>query len=114
MTASAPSPRDALAQRVRDVLESHPNVREVRMFGGLSFMVDERMAVAAGRDGDLLVRTDPAEHDDLLRRGGEPAHMGQDRPMGRGWISVPRRRVEGDEELAYWVGVGVDSRDASG
>lgn len=112
MTTRTPSPRDALAQRLRDVLTSHQNVRELRMFGGLSFMVDERMAVAAGRDGDLLVRTDPAEYDNLLRRGGEPAHMGNDRPMGRGWLTVPYQRIQGDEELAYWVKVGIDSRNA--
>ena len=113
MTARAASPRDALAQRVRDLLASHRDVREVRMFGGLSFMVDERMAVAAGRDGDLLVRTDPGEYDTLLRRGGEPAQMGNDRPMGRGWLTVPRQRLQQEEELAYWVTVGIDSRDAS-
>lgn len=114
MTAAAASLRDALAQRLRDILASHQNVREVRMFGGLSFMVDERMAVAAGRDGDLLVRTDPAAYDDLLRRGGEPAHMGDDRPMGRGWLTVPHERIQDNEALAYWVNVGIDSRNVSG
>lgn len=112
MTTRTLSPRDALAQRLRDVLEVHPGVREVRMFGGLSFMVGDRLAVAAGRDGDLLVCVDPAEYDSLLVRGGEPAHMGKDRPMGRGWLSVPRRRLQEHEELAYWVNVGIDSRDA--
>lgn len=112
-TASPASPRDALVRRLRGVLESHPDVREVRMFGGVSFMVDERMAVAADRDGDLLVHTDPADHDDLLRRGGEPAHMGNDRAMGRAWLAVPHHQLRGDEELAYWVKVGIDSRNAS-
>jgi len=82
------------------------------MFGALSFMVDERMAVAAGREGDLLVRTDPAQYDDLLERGGEPAYMGKDRPMGPGWLSVPAERISDEGELAYWVTVGVGSRNA--
>ncbi|RJK96948.1 hypothetical protein D5H78_06795 [Vallicoccus soli] len=84
----------------------------MRMFGGVSFMVDEQLAVAAGRDGSLLVRTDPARYDDLLLRGGEPAWMGEDRPMGRGWLTVPRPRIEDDGDLAYWVGVGLDARAA--
>lgn len=113
MTTRSPSRHDALAQRLRGILTAYESVREVRMFGGLSFMVNDRMAVAAGRDGDLLVRTDPAEYDDLLRRGGEPAHMGQGRPMGRGWLTVPHQRLRDDEELAYWVTVGIDSRPAS-
>ena len=108
-----PSPRDTLEQRLRDILTSYRNVREVRMFGGLSFMVDEHLAVAADRAGDLLVRTDPARYDDLRRRGAEPAHMGADRPMGRSWLTVPQHRLRGDEELTYWIKVGVDSRNAS-
>ena len=105
---------DRLVVRLRDVVARHGDVREVRMFGGLSFMVDERMAVAARRDGDLLVRTDPAAYDALLARGGEPAHMGEDRPMGRGWLTVPSARLADDAELAFWVEVGIDSRSASG
>jgi TfoX/Sxy family transcriptional regulator of competence genes len=113
VTARVPSPRDTLAQRLRDQLTAYQDVREVRMFGGLSFMVNQRMAVAAGRDGDLLVRTDPAEYDNLLRHGGEPAFMGDDRPMGRGWLTVPRERIRDDAQLAYWVEVGIESRGAS-
>jgi TfoX/Sxy family transcriptional regulator of competence genes len=81
------------------------------MFGGLSFMVDERMAVAAGRDGDLLVRVRPDDYDSLLRRGAAPAYMGADRSMGRGWLLVPRQVIEDDDELARWVAVGIDSRN---
>jgi len=113
VTGVAESPRDVLAQRLRALLTCHHNVREVRMFGGLSFMVDERMAVVAGRAGDLLVRTDPAEYDDLLQRGGVPAHMGNHRPMGRGWLTVPGQQIQDNAELAYWVEVGIDSRNAS-
>jgi len=108
MTAAAPRPRDALAQRLRDLLTSHADVREVRMFGGLSFMVDDRMAVAA-RDGELLVRTDPADYDGLLRRGAIPARMGNDRVMGRGWLTVPEHLLHDDAELAYWLQIGIDS-----
>ena len=105
--------RDALAHRVRDVLSAHGDVREVAMFGGLSFMVDGRMAVAAGPEGELLVRTDPAENDDLLRRGAQPAYMGDARPMGAGWLTVPASRIRDDAELAFWVGVGIRSGRAA-
>ncbi|MEC5193082.1 MULTISPECIES: TfoX/Sxy family protein [unclassified Arthrobacter] len=113
MTAAGPGPREDLAQRLRDLLGPAGNVREVPMFGGISFMVDERMAVAAGRTGDLLVRTDPARRDELLQRGGVPALMGKNRPMGRGWLSVPGQQIHDAAELSFWVGVGVDSRDAT-
>lgn len=112
MTTDAPTPRDALAGRVRELMAPWQNVRELRMFGGQSFMVDERLAVAVRRNGDLLVHTDPAAYDELIRRGGEPANMGSDRPMGTRWLTVPFHRLQDEEELAYWIKVGVDSGNA--
>ena len=105
--------REALADRVRAAVPHDRPVREVSMFGGLSFMVDGSMVVAAGRDGDLLVRIDPARHDALLIvPGAEPAVMGADRPMGPGWIRVSRDGLTTDEQLASWIQVGLEHRAA--
>ena len=101
--------REALAERVRAALPRDQPVREVTMFGGLSFMVDDSMVVAAGRDGDLLVRIDPARSDELLHvPGAEAAVMGTGRPMGPGWIRVTHSGVATEEQLAFWVGVGLE------
>ena len=99
-TPGRSAPRDALARRVRDLLAAHPEVREVNMFGGLSFMVDERLAVSAGRDGDLLVRADPADYDRLVERGAAQARMRNGREMGRSWLRVAAVRIDDDAELA--------------
>lgn len=105
--------REALADRIRAVLPHDRPVREVSMFGGLSFMVDESMVVAAGRVGDLLVRIDPARHDELLDvPGARPAVMGADRPMGPGWIRVSQDGLATDEQLAFWTRVGLEHRAA--
>ncbi len=105
--------RETLAERVRAMLPQDRPVREVSMFGGLSFMVDDSMVVAAGRDGRLLVRIDPARHAELLSHpGAEPAVMGADRPMGPGWIRVSHEGLRTDEQLASWVDVGLDHRAA--
>jgi TfoX/Sxy family transcriptional regulator of competence genes len=112
VTTPAPSAQDALTQRVRDVLGAGHAVREVRMFGGVSFMVDGQLAVAAGRDGDLLVRVDPARYEELLRLGAGPASMGADRPMGNRWMTVPRSQLDEDERLRFWVAVGIESRSS--
>jgi len=107
-----PGRRDALAKRVRHLLAAHPDVREVTMFGGLSFMVDERLAVSAGRSGDLLVRADPADYERLIERGAAQARMRNGRQMGRSWLTVPAARIDDDAELAGWVQVGVSSAAA--
>lgn len=84
-----------LVERVRNALRDR-SPREVPMFGGVSFMVDGRMVVAARRDGALLLRIDPTIAASLLALpGAHPALMGADRPMGDGWISIHATALQG-------------------
>jgi len=76
------------------------------MFGGLAFMVHDRMAVSVGRTGSLLVRIDPGRAEELLSLpGAEPAVMGADRPMGPGWITVTAVGIATDQQLGHWIGI---------
>ena len=74
------------------------------MFGAVAVMVDDAMAVAAYKDGSLLVRVDPAEDARLLH---EPdvsrAEMGAGRSMGEGWIRVGARALSSDPALDDWL-----------
>lgn len=94
-----------VADRVRDALASREDVREVKMFGGLAFMVDERMVVCvSGGGADLLVRVSPesdAQH--LEKAGAERAEMGKGRSMGEGWITVDKGALVEDEQFDYWM-----------
>ena len=103
-------PREALAQRIRQALSEHGVVREKNMFGVLAFMVDERLVVAAGKDGSLLVRSKPADFDAMIERGAEQAHMANGRSMGEGWLTVPAPQLPDDAELAFWVDTGLAAR----
>ena len=104
-----------LADRVRSALAGRAPVREVRMFGGLAFMVDERMVVCVRSDRDLLVRADPERADELLARpGARPAEMGAGRSMGRSWTSVGQEALATDEDLRSWIDVALDFHDRAG
>ena len=82
------------------------------MFGGLSFMVNEKMVVCVRRDGDLLVRADPERADELLTlEGAHSAEMGAGRPMSKNWISVGQEAVATDEDLNFWLGVTLEYND---
>ena len=72
------------------------------MFGGLSFLVGEKMVVSVRGRGGLLVRCDPARVDELLRRGGASWAEMRGKPMKRGWIEVEPEALD-DESLALWV-----------
>lgn len=96
-----------LADRVRTAL-SDRRPREVKMFGGISFLVDERMVAAVRGGGDLLIRIDPASREHLLTRpGAHEAVMGEARPMGPGWLSVDRTALT-EDGLAEWLGHALD------
>ena len=101
-----------LADRVREALAARPPVREVKMFGGLAFMVNEAMVVCVMSDGDLLVRADPRRADDLLTaRGARPAEMGAGRAMGKSWITVGEEATTSDEGFDFWLGVALEYND---
>ena len=98
--------REALADRVRAALPPDGAVREISMFGGLTFMLEDRMVVCAHRDGSLLVRIDPDRSVELLRAPqAHPAVMGPDRPMGAGWLTVTADGLTTDEQVTGWVDV---------
>ena len=93
-----------LVQRVRTLVDDEPDVREVPMFGGRAIMVNNKMIVSVGRNGDLLVRVAADRHETLLSEpGAEQAQMGAGRDMGLGWITVAPEVIADDGRLAFWV-----------
>lgn len=96
--------RDLLVARLRGLLADEPAVREVSMFGGRAFMVNEKMAVHASKDGDLLVRVDVADDAKFSEvPGASPAEISPGRAMGAGWIRASAASVADDEQLRFWL-----------
>ncbi|MEO7587044.1 MAG: TfoX/Sxy family protein [Arachnia sp.] len=94
-----------VVDRIRDALHTGHAVREVRMFGGQCFMVDEKLLLGVMKDGALLVRTSPDRSDDLLAvDGATQAEMGAGRSMGPSWIAVAPDAVATEEALQFWMG----------
>ena len=96
-----------LVERIRELLAPDRGVDEKRMFGGLAFLINGHMAVAASREGGLLVRVPPQETDKLLDR----AHVS---PMvmagreARGWLRIDPDGLKTKRQLARWVDRGVN------
>ena len=76
-----------------------------KMFGGLGFMVDGHMAVAASSEGSLMVRADPADAATWLSEHVQPMEM-RGRPMP-GWLLVEQAALADEEQLRTWVERGV-------
>ena len=92
---------ERLAERIRNHLAGQDDVTERKMFGGIAFMVRERMAVGVIAD-DLMVKIDPAANDDALRRPHTRQMDFSGRPM-RGMVYVAPPGVEADRDLGAWI-----------
>jgi TfoX/Sxy family transcriptional regulator of competence genes len=96
-----------LAQRIRDLVVDDLDVTEKRMFGGLAFLVNGNMSVAASGHGGLMVRLDPEEAEELLDGVDVVPFEMRDRPV-RGWLRVREPGYASDEQLRGWVERGVE------
>jgi TfoX/Sxy family transcriptional regulator of competence genes len=95
-----------LADRIRELVADEPGYGEKRMFGGLAFLVDGKLAVAASGRGGLMVRVDPEEAPALLERDHVRPFEMKGRPT-RGWLRVDAEGVRTKRGLAPWVARGV-------
>lgn len=92
---------ERLADRIRVLFDDHPGVSERKMFGGLAFMVDAKMAVGVIGE-DLVVRVGPDGFGTAL---AEPHTRPMDftgRPM-TGFVYVGPKGVNTAARLQSWV-----------
>lgn len=91
-----------LANRIRELLAQQSGVDEKAMFGGLAFLINGNMAVAASGKGGLMVRVAPEDTDKLLDR----AHVSPMVMAGRvtrGWLRVDAEGVKTKRQLESWI-----------
>jgi len=93
---------EELADRIRSLVAGEDGVTEQKMFGGLAFLLNGNMAVAASGQGGILVRVDPEESARLVETTAAEEMVMRGRSMA-GWLRVD----PGDDELPQWVERGV-------
>lgn len=93
-----------LAEHIRELMAGQEGVTEQAMFGGLGFMLNGNMAVAARSGGGLLVRVDPAAGEKLIDGERVQPMVMRGREMA-GWLTVD---AGSDDEVEAWVARGAD------
>jgi hypothetical protein len=93
-----------LAEHIRELLAGQEGVTEQSMFGGLGFMLNGNMAVAARSGGGMLIRIDPEAGDKLVDGERVRPMVMRGREMA-GWLAVD---VDTDDEVEQWVTRGAD------
>jgi hypothetical protein len=99
MTSSA---QDHLIDRVRLILDGDRRVREKRMFGGLSFLLNGHILIAARKDGSALLSVGKEHNDEALGRAGATQMVSRGKVM-RGFIFVDPDALEDDDDLRDWI-----------
>jgi TfoX/Sxy family transcriptional regulator of competence genes len=91
-----------LAERIRELVAPLSGVEEKPMFGGLAFLINGNMSVAASGQGGLLVRVPPEDADKLLARQHVSPMVMRGREA-RGWLRVDAQAVKTKRALQSWV-----------
>jgi hypothetical protein len=97
---------EELADRIREVVRGESGLSEKRMFGGLAFLIDGRLAASASSQGGMLLRVDPAETEALVSEPLVDRFEMKGRAMA-GWLRVSAEAVETNDALRSWVTRGV-------
>ena len=90
-----------VADRIRAVAAGESGLSEQRMFGGLGFLVNGNMAVAASSKGGVMVRVDAGAGAELVGEGVAPMEM-RGRVMS-GWLHADAAAVEDESDLRRLV-----------
>jgi len=93
---------EKLADRVREIISlTHTNIEEKKMFGGLCFMVNDKMCVGV-ETTRLMVRLDPAKYDEVIEMEGcEP--MNFTGKVMKGYVFVDIAALNTKKKLEYWL-----------
>jgi hypothetical protein len=91
-----------LADRIRRLIDSAPDLTEKKMFGGLAFLIAGHMAIAASGQGGAMVRVDPQQSDALVATTTASLVEMRGRPMP-GWLHVSSDDLLTDDQLTPWV-----------
>lgn len=98
---------EGLADRIRELVATEPDLHEQRMFGGLAFLIGGHIAVAASGRGGLMVGVAPSRSEQLIATTAAVAMEMRGRPMA-GWLRVATQDVRTARQLTKWVKIGVE------
>src|SRR5262245_39164699 len=95
------------AERVRQALAGTRKLVEKKMFGGIAFMVNDKMCVGVDKT-DLMIRCSPEENDELMNRKGVRQFDLTGKPM-KGWLLVSAEATKSKKDFDWWIQFALES-----
>jgi TfoX/Sxy family transcriptional regulator of competence genes len=96
---------EGLAERIRNTLDGERGITEKKMFGGVAFLLREKMFVGIVKS-DLMVRVGPAAYESALGKPHARPMNFTGKPMA-GYVFVAPEGTDEDDALADWVRSGL-------
>lgn len=98
---------EKLADRVREIIAiNHKNVEEKAMFGGLCFMVNDKMCVGVEKDR-MMVRLDPEKYEAVIEKDGVKP-MDFTGKIMKGYVFVDNDALNTKKKLEYWMDLALE------
>ena len=98
---------EKLADRVREfIIQTHQNVEEKKMFGGLCFMVNDKMCVGVEKER-LMVRLNPDIFEKIIEEE-ECIPMDFTGKVMKGYVFVDVATLTSKKKLEFWVNLALD------
>ena len=98
---------EKLADRVREIIAvHHKKVTEKKMFGGLCFMVNDKMCVGVEKER-LMVRLDPEKTDEVMEKEGAKPMDFTGKVM-KGYVFVDIEALNTKKKLDYWMNLALE------
>jgi TfoX/Sxy family transcriptional regulator of competence genes len=98
---------EKLAERTRELIaQTQKRVEEKAMFGGLCFMVNDKMCVGVEKDR-LMVRIDPARYDEVMEKEG-CYPMDFTGKIMKGFVFVDAAALDTKKKLEYWISLALE------
>jgi len=95
-----------LANRIREQIQELEGIDEKEMFGGLCFLLKDKMFVGVIKD-EMMCRIDPARYEDSLEKPGCHKMLFTGKPM-KGWVMIEESGLKNVDDFNYWIGLAVD------
>ena len=99
---------EKIANRVREALmHSKRHIEEKRKFGGLIFMVDDKMCMGIRNDG-IMCRIDPTVYEDVLETRQHCRSMQHGKRTMKGFVYVDPEGYQNPQDFSYWLDLALD------
>lgn len=98
---------EKLADRLREFISlTHKITEEKKMFGGLCFMVNDKMCVGVEKER-LMVRLNPDLTDEVMEKEG-CMPMDFTGKIMKGYVFVDIDALNTKKKLVYWINLALD------